>query len=234
MKRSLITILFVCLAFHLHGQGTIFVFNFQNTGVFNGSGGTPFVGGTNGDPVFSSGVTSNGLVFTLDPSAQAGHLGYHAGSQMMGLDFSFQLYGGPTPTQATTLFYSLTGSAIAGDNANWGQFTGTNRALNVPGTTASTTVYLDLKMWEGSTFNTYNAALLGGDYTADSGAFANPSGGGANQPQTLIGMPDMLLQVPEPSFFGLSVLGAMGVFWRRLYGQAPIGTKTGNDKEHSL
>ena len=212
MKRSLITILFVCLAFYSHGQGTIFVNNFNNTGVFGGAGGTPF-NGTSGNPVYSPLVTSNGLIFTLDATAQAGNLGYGGGSQMLGVDVNFALYGGATAGTATNLIESLTGTngAAFQDNANWGQITGGGAVHNVPGTAGAGTGFFDLQVWEGTA--TSYAASTG--YKSDTGVFQSLMSSGLKAPLPLYGMPDILLTIPEPSFFALSVLGAIGVFWRR-------------------
>ena len=210
MRKFILTTLLVTgAALRAFAQGTIFAENLNNTGVYNGAGGTAFdpVADT-GNPVYSSLVTSNGLIFTMDPTAQAGNLGYGQGSQMLGVDVNFALYGGATAGTANTLIVSLTGTngAAAGDNANWGQLSYDQGAQQyfVPGTAAAATVYLDLQVWEG-TATTYAAST---SYKADSGVFANPSGGGAGVPQPLYGLPDMLLTIPEPSILALSGLGA--------------------------
>ena len=205
-KLILTTLLVTGAALRAFAQGTIFVENLNNTGVYNGAGGTAFdpVNDT-GNPVYSSLVTSNGLIFTLDPTAQAGNLGYGQGSQMLGVDVNFALYGGPTAGTANTFILSLIGTngTAFHDNLNWGQlFYGQQQY--VPGTAGAGTVYLDLQVWEG-TATSYTAST---SYKADSGAFANPSGGGLGEPQPLYGLPDMLLTIPEPSILALSGLGA--------------------------
>ena len=207
-KLILIMLLVTGAALGAFAQGTIFANNLMNTGVYNGAGETafnPFAG--TGNPVYSSLVTSNGLIFTLDPTAQAGNLGYGQGSQMLGVDVNWELYGGATAGTATTLITGEVGTngAAAGDNANWGQFNGPGSQQYVPGTTtASGTGFLDLQVWEG-TATSYATSL---SYKADSGAFANPISFGTIPPRPLYGLPDMLLTIPEPGIPALSGLGA--------------------------
>lgn len=188
-------------------QATLRADNTQNTGVFNGNGGVAFnpINST-GNPTYSSLVTSNGLIFTTDAASTWGAQGGPSGNQMLGVDVNFELFGGTTPGTVNNLLVSLTGANKAGDNVNWGQLqlpAGT--VLSVPGSTASTPVYLELFAWEGSS-TTLPAA--GTAYLADSGVFLNPAGGGPNPPTTLTALPDMLLTVPEPSTFALAGLGA--------------------------
>lgn len=212
MKRSLITILFVCLAFRSHGAGTIFINNLHNTGVYNGAGGVPFTGNNPGT-VYSSLVTSNGLIFTPDIYAQAGNLGGPAGSQLIGLDFNFSLYGGATAGTVNTLILSLVGTngAAAGDNVNWGQFSAGGTSYNVPGTTGAGLGFLDLQVWEGNASSFFAST----SFMADSGVFANPMGGGVTAPDSLSGMPDMILEVPEPSVFAMFAAGFGASLLRR-------------------
>jgi hypothetical protein len=187
--------------------------NLANTGVFGGAGGSIAT------PVFSTGVTQNGLIFTADPAAQEQNNGGTAGLTLIGVDFSWALYGGATAATATdttgSLVASETGTAIVGDNANWGQFAGPATAASVAGTTASGTVYLDLYVWEGNTFSSYTAALAGADYTGTSGVFSQASGGGANPPPALIGLPDVLVSVPEPTTLALAALGGASLLMFR-------------------
>ena len=177
-----------------YGQGTIYVANWDNTGIYDGNGGTT------ANPVFSWEVTANGLIFTWDPAEQAGNLGGPAGSKLMGDDFSWALYGGRSAGYVNTLIASETGSQIVGDNFNWGQFEGNPGSVSIPGTQANSTVYLELYAWEGDTYPTFEQALEGGDYTGASRVFANPSGGGWIPGASLTGMPDILLfpPIPEP------------------------------------
>lgn len=198
-------------------QATVYAANTHNSGVFNGAGGTPLSPSDTGNPVYSSLVTSNGLIFAFNPPGGTntwGSQGGPAGSQLLAVDVSFNLYGGPTAASAaaeTNLVLSVTGSAIAGDNVNWGQIYGPSVGLTVPGTTAASPVWLDLQMWIGNTYTTYFAALGNVD-AGDTGPFLNPSGGGAIPPSSLSGMPDLLLDVPEPGLFALSSVGAAALF----------------------
>src|SRR5262249_29962677 len=147
-------------------------------------------------------------------------LGYHAGSQMLGVDVSLALYGGATPG-TMSLITNVSGSQIStpvDDNANWGQLSYSTPSLAIPGTTASSLVYLDLQLWEAN-FSTYPAAYGGFAYTADTGPFLNPSGGGITPASTLVGMPDVILDVPEPSIAALSLLGVAALLLRRRVGK---------------
>jgi hypothetical protein len=212
MKKLLLTAIAASVAAVTYGQGTIFIYNYDNTGVANGAGGTT------ANPTYSAAVTSNGLIFTTDTTAQAGTLGGTAGSTLIGQDFSWALYGGATASSsALTLVASETGSDTAGDNINWGQFQGLAQTYTVAGTTASSTVYLELYVWEGTTFTTYAAAAAGGDFVGDSGVFANASGGGPNAPSALTGLPDMNLAVvvPEPGTLALAALGGASLLMFR-------------------
>src|SRR5215469_7004071 len=104
MKKLVITTMLASgMTAAAFGQATIFLDNLANTGVFGGAGGTPF-NGTTGDPVYSTSVTQNGLIFTLDPLAQAGHLGFAStDSQMLGIDVNVAVWGGATATTAHNL-----------------------------------------------------------------------------------------------------------------------------------
>jgi hypothetical protein len=186
--------------------------------VYNGSGGTV------ANPVFSTGVTQNGLIYTTDPAAMAGNLGGPAGSALIGLDFSWALLGGATPDSATTLLASYTGTQINGDNFNWGQLEGPSYQTSIPGTSVNATVYLDLLVWEGATYSTYSEALAAGDYAGTSGVFSNPAGGGISFPCSLVGLPDVQLtgagnglfgNVPEPDTLALAALGGASLFMFR-------------------
>ena len=183
-----------------YGQGLIEPANFLNTGVNLNVG-------TGGNPVYSSLVTENGLIFTTDPTEQAGNLGGPIGSQLIGKDFSWALYGASSPYSTFTLLASETGSQIAGDNINWGQFSD-GSSVTVPGTQANSIVYLELYVWEGDAYASFEEAAASGDATGDSGVFANPSGGGGEPGYTLTGMPDIEVGlVPEPGTLALLAVG---------------------------
>jgi len=124
------------------------------------------------------------LIFTTDSAAQAGNNGYTAGSQMIGVDFAFALYGGQTALTATNLVATLfganifTGNAGSDDNANYGQLQDASSSGIVPNTSQAAPLFLNLFVWEGNVFTSYAAALAGGDYTGTTGAWQNNSGGG--------------------------------------------------------
>jgi len=217
MKKTLITCMCAMgLSLGVYAQGTIFIDNLHNTGTNGGAGGVAFNPGSGtGNPSYSSQVTANGLIFTMDTVNTWGTAanGGPAGNQLLGTDVNFTLLGGATAQTATTVIASFTGAQIAGDNLNWGQLQGPTGAFNIPGSTASSPVFLDLQVWEG------NAAsyALSTSYKGDTGVFVNASGGGANAPAELSGMPDLLLTIPEPSTFALAGLGAAAlmIFRRR-------------------
>jgi hypothetical protein len=201
MKQLLITALAVtAAAVTSYGQGTIFINNLSNTGIYNGNGGTV------ANPVYSALVTQNGLIFTTDATETQAAVSGSGTSALMGDDFSWALYGGSSAS-SLTLLASETGSATTGDNEFWGQVYGGANQVSVTGTTANSTVYLELYVWEGSTFSTYADAVTGGDYAGVSGVFTNPSGGGNTVGSSLTGMPDVLLTVPEPTSMALAALG---------------------------
>jgi hypothetical protein len=205
-KTTLLALAMAGFAVGSYGQGTIFINNLANTGVFGGNGGTV------ADPVYSALVTQNGLIFTTDPTEQEGSTGGTAGSTLIGDDFSWELLGGASASSLSAVA-SFTGGQIVGDNQNYGQFQGPSAGEDVPGTTASSTVFLELLVWEGNSFSTYAAAQLAGDYTGSSGVFTSASGGGTAQPPSLLSMPDVLVQaVPEPGTMALSALGGLSLF----------------------
>ena len=166
--------------------------------------------------MYSSGVTANGLIFTLDPVAQAQSFnGGPTPSALIGEDFNWALYGGATAGTATTFIDGETGAQTANINLNWGMIDEQSGiSFSVPGTTDGTTVYLDLYVWEGS-YTSY-ASALGNTYAGTTGVFANASGGivsgspvGAS---ALTGMPDVeLTTVPEPATMALVGLGSLSL-----------------------
>lgn len=226
MKKTLIAAMVSASTAIGQGQGTIYVDNLANTGIYNGAGGTV------ANPFYSDAVTQNGLIFTTDPAAQAGNIpGGPAGSMLIGVDFSWVLYGGATAyaaqmdIQSGIPLASETGSQITGDNPFWGQVQNQSYTLiTVPGSTAGKTVYLDLQIWEGATFPTMLAAQQGNGYFGETGIFANPSGGAGIIPgpgADLTGMPDMLLDGgpgqwgPEPGTFALLAFGGASLLMFR-------------------
>jgi len=203
-------------------QAVIQADNENNTGLFGGAGGVA------GNEAYSTLVTQNGLIFTTDPAAQFGTAGNGGpvGNQKLGVDSSFVLVGGTTAASVASItggntVLSWTGANVPGDNSNWGVLRGNVGVGNaVPGTTLAGTYFFNLFVWEGNTFQTFAAALAGGDYTGQTGAFQSGAGGpnasGPASPAPLLtAMPDMLLTVPEPSIFALAGLGAAALMTLR-------------------
>ena len=168
------SLIFAATAVAGYGQGTIYIANIENTGVYDGNGGSV----TN--PVYSYAVSQNGLIFTADPTEQAGNLGGPAGSQLIGDDFSWALYGGSSAISVNTLIASEAGSQIKGDNVFWGELYGGNSPVQVPGTLPNSTVYLELFVWEGDTYTSWAEAAANEPYVGESGVFSNPSGSELN------------------------------------------------------
>ena len=213
MKPLMVIAFATTLTAASYGQGTIALNNYDNTGVYEGAGGSV----TN--PVYSANVTANGLIFTTDPTEQAGNLGGEAGSMLIGDDFSWALYGGSS-SYTLTLLASCTGSQIVGDNLNYGCFYEATSGVAVPGSVAEATVYLELYVWEGNTYANYAEAMAAGDYCGETGVFANASGGGFYPAVALTGMPDILVGAPEPgTTVLLAVGGAFGLLLRLARGR---------------
>lgn len=157
MKKLLFTaIAATATATVSYGQGDVFVDNTANTGVYSGAGGTAL------NPVYSAAVTQNGLIFTTDVAAQQG-----GGSALIGVDFSFALYAGATQAAlqtaitAGTPLDSATGASTVGVNAVYGGVQDTGGfPFVVPGAAAGSTVYLDLVVWEGTTYTTDRKSVV--------------------------------------------------------------------------
>jgi hypothetical protein len=104
MKKLLLTAVVASAAAISYGQGTILINNLQNTGVYNGNGGTT------ANPVYSALVTQNGLILTTDPTETQAAVSGKGSSALIGDDFSWALYGGSSAS-TLTLVASETGSA---------------------------------------------------------------------------------------------------------------------------
>jgi hypothetical protein len=203
MKKLVLSAVIV-LGFTAAGfaQGTVVLNNLFNTGF-----------GTNGaqSAVYSSSVTSNGMIFTTDVADQKGTQ-TSGGSTLEADDMSFALWGASTAGGINVSSTPVVSGFVAGDNINYGQITRTG-TITIPGTTSATPLYLDLLLWEGNSATLAQAqAGTPGVYFAYSGAFLNPAGGGITPASSLISMPDMqLITVPEPATMALIGLGSLSL-----------------------
>jgi hypothetical protein len=197
MKKLVLAAIAATAAAATYGQGVIYINNLANTGVYNGNGGST------ANPVYSAAVTQNGLIFTTDTTEQQG-----GGSTLLGQDFSWALYGGASASSLSLIASATTASEISGDNYNYGQILGSSVGATVASSTPGGTIYLDLYVWEGSSYSSYAAAAAGGDFVGDSGVFSNTSAAqGSPVIPSLTGLPDVLVTVPEPGTMALAALG---------------------------
>jgi hypothetical protein len=130
-----------------------------------------------------------------------------------------QVNGGASAGSMSTIAV-LTGVNALSYNFSPGTFADFNgTTYAVTGVALNGTATLEIYAWLGN-FASYAAAVSGGAYTAYSGPFSNATGGGGNPPATpagLVGMPAMILAVPEPATIALLGLGAASllIFRRR-------------------
>jgi len=89
------------------------------------------------------------------------------------------------------------------------------RAL--PGITAGSPAWVQIRVWDSTKGADYNAAKAAGSLYGDSNAFQLTTGGSGNPPAVpaaLTGLTPFAL-VPEPSTFALALLGAAALLFRR-------------------
>ncbi len=176
--------------------------------------------------VFAQGVEINMDNFNntnMSPFATSSGLIFGPGGGLLTGNISATLLGGATSNSAALTsiitLLSSTGQILSGNAiGSPGQFFDVSgAAYNVPGVAPGQTAFLDLEVWEGN-FSSFQAALAGGGLVADSGIFANPTGGAGvppSIPQDLVGMPAINF-TPEPGTLTLCGLGAASLlFFRR-------------------
>jgi len=174
------------LAGRVYGQGLIAFDNLGNTN----SAMTAF---------------SSGLVFVIGSGGYA----------LMSQDINLMLLGGPSLQSLQPIHtWLLNDNSATGIAVGTGHFADPTRgAYVVPGVQPGSTAVLQLRGWLGN-FNSYEAASPFG-LAGMTAAFENPTGTAGNVPD-LVGMPALIVGVPEPSGFALAGAGlAVLLAWDR-------------------
>ncbi len=206
MKKLFVTLMLVFgIASYVYSQGTIELLNRDNTSL-------------------DSRATSNGLVWTNDGK---GGIGLWDGYNY---NLSLEILGGPSTDSLTPLaFFREDLVAQAGDYTGMdvGKFVGTwneVKILTVPGITPGGTAWIHLKLWwsaGGPVSPTYEHAKTSGTSFFGEAIFQNPTGNPVaippGLPESLTGMPAIVMLIPEPGAFALAGLGLAGllIFRRR-------------------
>jgi hypothetical protein len=181
-KVLILTGLLVRLTSVAHAQGQLILANNDNTSA---------------DPA----ATSNGL-FWLSTGGGA--------PVLIKQDFNAAFYGG-TDSSALSLLatFLLTDGTAAHDNAfGPGTFVDpTGKAYTFP---SSSSVFVRIQAWTEN-FNSYAAAVSGGASAAQSPVFINPVDVPPGSAVPLVGMPALVMSVPEPSSFAFAALGGLYV-----------------------
>jgi len=181
MKRVLILSGFLAaFASSAHGQGQIALDNLFNT-----------------NP--SPSATASGLFWLSTGGTPV----------LINEDFNAAFYGGVNSNSLSPIAaFFLTDGTAAGDHAGGpGTFVDpTGKGYTIPGATES--AFFRIQAWTGN-FNSFDAAVAGGAFSAQSPVFINPVSVPPGFPLPLTGMPAMVLAVPEPSTFVLAGLGGI-------------------------
>ena len=171
-------------------------------------------------------ATTGGLVF-IDTNMNDWPPSPNAGFITDGSDLNITLWGGTSPGSLLPIETLLVESNGRGDGAllsSGAWVVPDGAAVNIPGATHNSTVYLQLQMWTGTATSWASAGMDPMALLAQSPVFQNPSGGGGTPPTTpptLTGMPSILFApVPELLMIALAGLGAaasccsvVGVNW---------------------
>jgi len=135
-------------------------------------------------------------------------------------DFNAAFYGGVDSGSLSLLatFLLSDGTAVGVNSVGPGTF-GDPQGIpyHVPGATiASREAFFQIQAWTGN-YPSYAAAVMGGAPAAQSPIFLNPLYNLTGPPADMVGMPAIVLSVPEPSTLALVGLGGLCalVFLRR-------------------
>ena len=136
-------------------------------------------------------------------------------------DFNAGFYLGTDPSHLDllALFLLSDGSAV-GDNAlGPGTFTDVNgTGYVIPG--YHPYVFMRVQAWTGN-FDSYAAAIAGGASAGESPVFTNMVAYGTIDPPGLVGMPAVILTLPEPPVGHLLLLALAGLLLRRAMARLP-------------
>jgi len=135
-------------------------------------------------------------------------------------DFNAAFYGGADSGSLSLLatFLLSDGTATGVNGVRPGTFVDPKGTpYHVPGATiASTEAFFQIQAWTGN-YPSYAEAVMGGSPAAQSPIFLNPLYNPTGPPADMVGMPAIVLGVPEPSTLALVGLGGLCalVFLRR-------------------
>jgi len=182
MKRStlLVSGFLATLTTSVYGQGQLVLDNLSNTST-------------------SPSATANGLFWISTGGAPV----------LLPQDFNAAFYGGADSSSLSPLavFLLSDGSAVGDNQGGPGIFVDPPGTIyTIPGATES--AFFRIQAWTGN-FNSFDAAVAGGAFSAQSPVFINPVSVPPGFPLPLTGMPAMVLAVPEPSTFVLAGLGGI-------------------------
>lgn len=129
-------------------------------------------------------------------------------------DFNAAFYAGTDSANLSLIatFLLSNGSAVGDNQGAQGIFVDPPGTIyTIPG--ASDSAFVQIQAWTGN-FNSYAAALSGGASAAQSPVFKNPVSIPPGFPPDLVGMPGIVLGVPEPSTFWLIGFALLFLIWR--------------------
>jgi hypothetical protein len=166
---------------------------------------------------FASSINGQGIIHfsNIPPVPNAPIFDVDCTTPLAGAAYQAQLYAGPQNAPEGALVpVGPSVSFITGDGA--GFFMGGNR--EIPGVPVGQTAALQVRVWE-SNWATYEESVAEGGLFGKSDILNLPLGGPLTSVQQLHGLESFCL-VPEPSTWGLGLLGLLMLFWKRLRGGA--------------
>jgi len=151
---------------------------------------------------------SNGSTNTTATSSGVFWISTGGTPVLISQDFNAALYGGTDSSNLALLKTVLLSNGTGvGDSPFPGYFREpSGEVYTIQG--ALTSAFFQVEAWTGS-FNTYAAAVNAGAAAAKSPIFVNPIDIPPGTPQDLVGMPAIVLSVPEPSTLALVGLGGV-------------------------